>query len=176
MIKRTDLIAGMILSIVALMMQIAMFFVGAKDILKYLSAVAAALAALCSFIYYFNGGIKKSAMWRTMFCILLSISLLLSFIRAIQTGRGAINVVCLFLTFAITAYLSFAKDLGKTNSIRLASVVVFLQIITIISELNGPGSVKTPKLLGILSSTTLVLLLLGTTYIKYYDKEQRGQK
>lgn len=171
-------IGGMILSVIALILQVSMLFVGpSKDlILKYSSITAAILAALFSFIYFFKGGTKQDAKWRNLFIIMLSISLLFSFIKSIQSDKGMINNICLLLTVIITGYLAFVKDFGKGKSIALALIVVILQIITVIPMLVSGGKITPVKILGIASSTILVLLLLSTTYTKYFDKEQRGSE
>lgn len=169
-------VIGMLLSIAALIIQVAMLFVRSKsDILfKYLSIATAIVAALSSFIYFFKGGSKESAKWRNIFCIMLTISLFFSFIKSIQSNKGVINAICLLLTAVIAGYLAIAKDLGKSKSITLAIVVVLLQVITIIPMFSSGKIIGATKLLGIISSTLLVLLLLSTTYTKYLDKEQRG--
>lgn len=175
---KTSRVVGILLSIVALVMQVVMIFVGPKDdfLFKFLSIITAIIAALFSFVYFYKGGSKGEAKWRFLFCILLAISLFFSFIKNIQAGQGMVNNICLLLTALIAGYLAFVKDLGKNKSISLALIVVVLQIITIVFMLLSGKGIRPAKILGVSSTTTLILLLLSSTYTKYLDKEQRGTK
>lgn len=175
---KTSRVFGMLLSLTALVMQVVMLFVGPKAdfLFKFLSIVIAIFAALLSFVYFFKGGTKSEAKWRTLFCMMLAISLLFSFIKNIQAGQGTVNNVCLLLTAILTGYLAFVKDLGKNKSIALAIIVVILQIITIVFMFLSGKGIRPSKLLGVFSTTILILLLLSTTYTKYIDKELRKAK
>ncbi|MDO4939736.1 MAG: hypothetical protein Q4E54_07245 [Lachnospiraceae bacterium] len=171
--KKENSILGLVMSIIALILLIIMLFIGSNPVTKYLYIAASVLAAVFAIIYFIKGGTKKAAIWRNLFCILLMISLLISIIRNIQLGKGAADTICIIIVAVITGYLAFAKDLGKKKSLGLASAVVVLQLLQLMPVITAQSGDGATRILGIISTTLLVITLLDITYVKYYDKESR---
>ncbi len=165
---------GMLVSVLTVVLQIIMLFVGSSSdpFTKYLGIAAGILAAVCSFIYLYKGGTKNVAVWYKLFCCFFMVTLIVALIRNIQTGKGAVSILCTLFMTLIVGCISFVKDLGKKNSLMLAGLIVVLQIFTCVGAFAGGGRIPV-KLLGCISSTLLAFVMINNTCAKYEDKRIR---
>ena len=142
-------------------------------------------SAGCGLAYFLAGGTKKAAplykfsVW-IFFHYILTLALYLFTIVARCPGltgktlSGCIlSQACILATFACTAILAFAPNLGKRRSLFLATMAVLTNAVPCVFGLVNVGTGE-----GVLGNSVFRLDLIIAMYLmvvaKYEDKDARG--
>lgn len=140
-----------------------------------------ALALICGIIYLRRGYTKAAANYYKAFILLLMLaSVVLAVLNYINQGLGS-GTIMMLIKIIILAVLTFGRDLGKTKTWLLFTVLVILDILFGIVSYMYPGSVEMTAndLTGIRLAVLFSRLIMDLTIAfairgKYEDKDARG--
>ena len=138
---------------------------------RILGAIIKLAALLFAGFYIISGYHKDAAKYYKVYGILYMITIIFGTITCLNNIP---SVICNILIVLGIAPLVYVKDLGKTKSLGICTVILLLQIV--IAIFLWSNGIPTISKNNILMSLDLACLYGIMTYAKYLDKAERGTK
>lgn len=143
------------------------------DMYYLVESMCAVVSILFTLIYLIHGFRKSYSEYYTAAMYINAFNAIVVSAVSINEAIRYIPTISCTLAFGCILVLAVAKDLGKTKSYVLSSIVVVCRVLGL-STLFVEGI--TPITLLVISQLVLAVIILICTIAKYNDKEIRKQK
>lgn len=168
------LIINALLTAVSIYLLLAALIESDSNILQNIEIIADLVACSIALFYLIDGYSKGLAKRYQLFLIVTAINALAVAVLSIGEKTPMISVVMCSIAFVILLVLSFYKNLGKTISYILCTILLFIRLSGLLSNvLILSNQMPALNFALFVSQISLALLVFVSTYAKYTDKASR---